>query len=250
MNLALAKRRRADVEGFTLVELLVVIAIIALLAALMLPALSQARHQARTARCVSNLRQLGFAAQMYWDENENISFAYRGVSTNNGDVWWFGWLEKWNGANEGQRVFDPTAGALYPYLQGRGVDLCPAFDYSFSGLKLKASGASFGYGYNRHLSATNLSRVRVPADIVLLADSAQVNDFQAPASASHPMIEEFFYVSALPFEATAHFRHQRLANALFLDGHIERQSPLPGSIDSRLPDRHIGRLAPQRLSVP
>jgi prepilin-type N-terminal cleavage/methylation domain-containing protein/prepilin-type processing-associated H-X9-DG protein len=250
MNFALATRRRAHAEGFTLVELLVVIVIIALLAALMLPALSQARHQARTSHCVSNLRQLGLAAQMYWDENENISFAYRGASTNNGDVWWFGWLEKWSGANEGQRAFDPTAGALHPYLQGRGVDLCPAFDYSFSGLKLKASGASFGYGYNRHLSATNLSRIRVPADIVLLADSAQVNDFQAPASASRPMIEEFFYVSALPFEATAHFRHQRLATALFLDGHVERQAPLPGSIDSRLPDRHIGRLPPQRLFVP
>ena len=250
MNRALAPRHRADAGGFTLVELLVVIAIIALLAALLLPALSQARHQARTARCVSNLRQLGFAAQMYWDENENVSFAYRGVATNNGDVWWFGWLEKWNGANEGQRAFDPTAGALYPYLQGRGVDLCPAFDYSFSGLKLKASGASFGYGYNRHLSATNLSRVRVPADIVLLADSAQVNDFQAPASASHPMIEEFFYLSALPFEATAHFRHQRLANAVFLDGHIEREAPVPGSIDPRLPDRHIGRLPPRHLFVP
>jgi prepilin-type N-terminal cleavage/methylation domain-containing protein/prepilin-type processing-associated H-X9-DG protein len=222
MNFALATRRRAHAEGFTLVELLVVIVIIALLAALMLPALSQARHQARTSHCVSNLRQLGLAAQMYWDENENISFAYRGASTNNGDVWWFGWLEKWSGANEGQRAFDPTAGALHPYLQGRGVDLCPAFDYSFSGLKLKASSTM----------------------------SAQVNDFQAPASASRPMIEEFFYVSALPFEATAHFRHQRLATALFLDGHVERQAPLPGSIDSRLPDRHIGRLPPQRLFVP
>ena len=57
MKQALATRRRAVAAGFTLVELLVVIAIIALLAALLLPALSQARQQARTARCVSNLRQ-------------------------------------------------------------------------------------------------------------------------------------------------------------------------------------------------
>ena len=242
--------RPARDQGFTLVELLVVIAILALLAALILPALSQSKHAARTTRCASNLRQLGLAAEMYWDDNENVSFRYRTGSTNNGDLWWFGWLEKWNGANEGQRAFDATAGALYPYLQDRGIDLCPGFDYSFSGLKLKASGASFGYGYNRHLSATNLSRVRVSADTVLLADSAQVNDFQAPASPSHPMIEEFFYVSTFPFEATAHFRHQRQANALFLDGHVDREAPVAGSIDARLPDRYIGRLNPQRLAVP
>ena len=242
--------RPARDQGFTLVELLVVIAILALLAALILPALSQSKHAARTTRCASNLRQLGLAAEMYWDDNENVSFRYRTGSTNNGDLWWFGWLEKWNGANEGQRAFDATAGALYPYLQDRGIDLCPGFDYSFSGLKLKASGASFGYGYNRHLSGVNLVRLRVPADTVVLADAAQVNDFQTPASASNPMLEEFYYLSTNSFEATAHFRHQRLANAVYADGHVDREPPLAGSLDARLPDRHIGRLRPPCLFVP
>jgi prepilin-type N-terminal cleavage/methylation domain-containing protein/prepilin-type processing-associated H-X9-DG protein len=58
--------------GFTLIELLVVIAIIAILAAILFPVFARAREQARKASCVSNLRQLGLALQMYCQDNEGI----------------------------------------------------------------------------------------------------------------------------------------------------------------------------------
>src|SRR5712672_3525218 len=61
-------------HAFTLIELLVVIAIIGILAALLLPTLTRAKASAWRADCAGNLRQLGAAAQMYWDENGGNCF--------------------------------------------------------------------------------------------------------------------------------------------------------------------------------
>ncbi|HVM46435.1 MAG TPA: DUF1559 domain-containing protein [Candidatus Acidoferrum sp.] len=64
------KNPASDRQAFTLVELLVVIAVVALLAALLLPALASAREKSRKAACISNLRQLGIAVQSYASDNE------------------------------------------------------------------------------------------------------------------------------------------------------------------------------------
>ncbi len=70
-------------RGFTLIELLVVIAIIAILAALLLPALSRAKRKAKDAGCLSNLKQLGLAENLYLTDNNGNMFPYPG----GGDVW-------------------------------------------------------------------------------------------------------------------------------------------------------------------
>jgi prepilin-type processing-associated H-X9-DG protein len=129
--------------------------------------------------------------------------------------------------------------------------VCPSLDYQATIYKLKARNAACAYGYNLHLGqqSITLSRVGNPSGVTLFADAAQINDFQAPAAPDRPLLEEFYYLDAdqgfgYP---NAHFRHQRRAQAVFLDGHVDSESPVPGTIDARLPSQNIGRLRREAL---
>jgi len=239
--------------AFTLVELLVVVAILALLASLLLPALVKSKVSAQRVKCISNLHQLHLSAHLYWDDNSGHCFRYGGVSTNGGQLYWFGWIGP---GPEGQRPFDASQGALFPYLQGRGVEFCPSFRYFSSQLKLKATGATYGYGYNLYLSAAareppvNVSRILRPSETALFADAAQVNTWQPPASPDNPMLEEWYYVDDLTNQPNAHFRHAQRANLSFCHRHVAREKCLPGSIDPRMPKQFVGTLRPEILLLP
>jgi prepilin-type processing-associated H-X9-DG protein len=214
-----------------------------LLAALFLPALSRARLAADNTRCLSNLRQLGLATQLYWDDHGR-TFAERTTRTNGGWRYWFGWLA--DGA-EGEREFHPQEGPLWPYLTGRGVEICPSLNRTSPRFKSKARGAAFGYAYNlqvgpRQHPGLRPSGFRNPSSLALFTDGGQINDFQAPASPERPLLEEFYYFDTHPLSATVHFRHGHRAQVYFADGHVLPEPPAPGSEDRRLPPELCGRL--------
>lgn len=245
--------------GFTLIELLVVVAIIATLAAMLLPALSKAKAAARRADCINNVRQLGVATQLYWSDNEGKSFSYLAGTTNFGQIYWFGWMGP--GA-EGQRPFNLSSGALYPFLNGSDVRLCPVLDSSLPKFKSKGTNVIFSYGCNSYVFggpghvAVNAAKISRPSDTVLFADSAQINDFQPPASRNNPLLEEWYYVDVqMNFGSgnnypNGHFRHNQRANATFADGHVDSEKAVANSIDPRLPNSFVAQLRPEILTLP
>jgi prepilin-type processing-associated H-X9-DG protein len=140
------------------------------------------------------------------------------------------------------------------------VRLCPSFDSASPQFKLKATNVVFSYGYNGFLSPArvpvNSFKLRRPAETALFADAAQINDFQPPASHSHPMLEEWYYLDnptnypGPNYYPHGHFRHSQKANVAFCDGHVGSEGYVPGSIDPKLPGQFVGRLRPDILPAP
>jgi len=238
-------------KGFTLIELLVVIAIIAVLMAILMPALQRVKKQARAILCKNNLSQYGLASKMYlddWDGNFPYSFSWLYKDGGRGC--------RWHDASKNLNQNPDLGGGLWPYLKNQDIHLCPDFDVvarmmgcgNCNGRTIPVE-PQYGYTMNSYLNGDawgavpsqfhtsikkikNESQVKNPSRVFFFSEE---NSWTIPGL-SGAGINDNILRSTPPCNsdcfATFHDAPSRdlnkgYANAVFVDAHVERVSAYP-----------------------
>lgn len=228
-------------EKFTLLELLVVTSIIILLASIFIPMLGKSRERAAKATCISNLKQLGISTILYANESGSYPQAYASKS---------GGIQYWCGFKTLAEGLDFSKSPLEAYIKKADILQCPSFALANPQDNYKGTFCAFGInaeyigGDPEALPApgdTDLDipvgspaktlHIKNPEKTMLYMDSAKAENDKA--------VESYYFWARYLFRdgsethriARSHFRHDRHANGVFADAHVEDKL-LPDAIQS------------------
>ncbi len=214
-------------KQFTLIELLVVIAIIAILAAMLLPALGQARDRAKQSSCINNLKQQGLGVAQYAGDYDGRIVMYYSQANDISLCDWPKQLAEY--INKG-KVSHRVESAVYPW------SLCPLAGYTSAGYITNAGTDMWGsYGLNFRFTKKKMSKIKSASTSAFICDARQgwwhnyFNDrLLRIAQAAHfkPLPTSMYNMADSYLTSTVknYLGSRGQIAALYLDGHCDATS--------------------------
>jgi prepilin-type N-terminal cleavage/methylation domain-containing protein/prepilin-type processing-associated H-X9-DG protein len=254
-------RERSSKAGFTLIELLVVIAIIAILAAMLLPALAAAKTRAQAIACLSNTKQFGLAFTMYASDNHDFfpSNTPWWPSTASFDSNMNPRGKEWSEPKMGLPVATTPALLMAPYMPNDLTWVCPTrkrgltyvvngvvtgpFHPSITGFlsygfnECKVFGAIDGTGMMGNSTKFKASQVLKPSYTVAISDTSGSNDPSKSTSDGAAWLDTVWAGTSGPGQPvstgsigngrlqTAYAKHNNQVNIVYVDGHAGATLP-------------------------